>query len=74
MLLNLHILAQAIEDVLRFELGLPLVGVPEEKAWDAYSEALAFVTRYPTLSNRLNTLRTKRSKYKTLCEVSDARW
>jgi len=50
--LTLIVLAQAIEDALRFELGLPLIGLtpPDEEA--AYECALAYILRFPTLNER----------------------
>lgn len=74
MVLQLHILAQAIEDVLRYELGLPLVGASTDQAFDIYSDALVFISRYPTLSKKLDNLRTKYKKHQWLSEVTDARW
>ncbi len=65
------ILAQAIEDILRFELGLPLVGTQAEEAEDAYYEALSFVARYPKLLSKVRT--NSRYKKQWLKEVEDAR-
>lgn len=69
MKLQLHILAQAIEDVLRFELGLPLVGAAAQTHPELYAEALSFLARYPTLVNRWKYA----NKRAWLKEVHDAR-
>jgi bacterioferritin (cytochrome b1) len=47
--LQLLILAQALVDVLRQDLGL------EAEAFDDYAEALAYTTRYSRLRERLST-------------------
>lgn len=70
MRLYLHIIAQAVEDVLRYELGLPLVGVLRGPYEDlAYHEALAFLSKYPAVLKRIK----KKSKIKLLKEINDAR-
>lgn len=69
MRLPLEILAQAIEDVLRYELGLPLIAIDkQEEAESHYEEALEVIYRYPTLVRKL-----RRNKRKWLKEVEDAR-
>jgi hypothetical protein len=63
------ILAQAVEDVLRFELGLPLEGVSKEEQDELYEEALEFIMRYPRLVERYKKL----NKEEWLKEVENAR-
>lgn len=67
--ISLMILAQAIEDVLRFELGLPLEGVTPEEQEELYEEALEYIMRYPRLFERYKKL----NKQEWLKEVEDAR-
>jgi len=66
--LQLLILAQALEDILLYELGLPLVGSPRNVE-EAYENALAYIGAYPTLINRWKS----RDKRTWLNEVRDAR-
>jgi hypothetical protein len=68
MKLELLILAQAVEDVLRFELGLPLVGHSDIEE-DVYMDALAFMSKYPTLMRKYY----RGNKNLWLQEVEDAR-
>jgi hypothetical protein len=68
MRLMLLILAQAIEDVLRYELGLPLVGADVNEEEFLYYDALRFISRYPTLMRKLEA-----DKFKWLQEVQDAK-
>lgn len=65
------ILAQAVEDVLRFELGLPLEGIDETELDDAYEEARVYIMRYPRLVARYRKLKNKKRQW--LEEVQDAR-
>jgi hypothetical protein len=67
--ISLMILAQAVEDVLRFELGLPLEGVSKEEQDELYEEALEFIMRYPRLVERYKKL----NKEEWLKEVENAR-
>lgn len=69
--LSLMILAQAVEDVLRFELGLPLEGIDPEEVEEAYAEARMYIMRYPRLIDRYKKLR--RHKREWLQEVENAR-
>ena len=69
MRLMLLICAQAIEDVLRYELGLPLIGVEVSDEEEAYLDALQFISRYPTLMAKM-----KADKMKWLREVQDAKF
>lgn len=71
MRLSTLILAQAIEDILRFELGLPLVGVDACDYEDAYQDALCFVAKYPTLLKKIRAERTYKQKW--LEDVDNAR-
>lgn len=68
-ILDLLVLAQAVEDVLRFELGLPLEGVTRKKRNQSYEDALLYIMKYPTLRDRYGRL----NKRKWLREVEDAR-
>lgn len=68
-ILQLHVIAQAIEDVLRYELGLPLEGALSDEAIQIYYEALEYLKQYPILKNRYK----KRNKLNWLREVEDAR-
>lgn len=65
------ILAQAVEDVLRFELGLPLEGIDPEEVEEVYSEAHMYIMRYPRLISRYKKL--EQSKREWLQEVENAR-
>ena len=62
-IVQLHVMAQAIEDVLRYELGLPLEGVAYEDSTKTYYEALEFLRQFPKFKqrhkkiNKLNWLR-----------------
>lgn len=51
-ILDLLVLAQAVEDVLRFELGLPLEGVGKKKLDESYEDALLYIMRFPKLRDR----------------------
>lgn len=68
-ILDLLVLAQAVEDVLRFELGLPLEGVARKKRNQSYEEALVFVMKYPSLRERYKKI----NKRLWLREVEHAR-
>ncbi|NBU33847.1 hypothetical protein EBZ38_03380 [bacterium] len=70
-LLDLLVVAQAVVDVLRFELGLPLEGVSKPKREKAYEDALIFLMRNPKLQRRYNQLLDKKMKW--LKEIEDAR-
>ena len=65
-------LAQSIEDVLRYELGMPLIGVtdPEERE-EAYEDALCYISRFPSLRSRFTRVSHKRQWLK---ELEDARY
>jgi len=65
------ILAQAVEDVLRFELGLPLEGIEPEEVEEAYAEARMYIMRYPRLVDRYKRLHGKKQQW--LQEVENAR-
>ena len=68
--IQLQVLLQALEDILNFELGLPLTGLePGETPEDIYDEALEFIARYPRLVRRWKT----RNKRLWLKELIDAR-
>ncbi len=68
--MQLRVLLQALEDILSFELGLPLCGLSaDEDPEDVYAEALAFISRYPTLVKRWQEADKKR----WLKELTDAR-
>lgn len=69
--LSLMILAQAVEDVLRFELGLPLEGIEPEEVEEAYAEARMYIMRYPRLVDRYKRLHGKKQQW--LQEVENAR-
>jgi hypothetical protein len=69
MRLELEILAQAFEDVLRYELGLPLVGVSELEREYWYDDALQYLARHPKAFSRLKFF----NKNKLLREVERAR-
>lgn len=69
MRLELEILAQALEDVLRYELGLPLTGVAKQDEETEYEDALAYLGRHPRALERLNFF----NKSKLLREVRRAR-
>lgn len=68
-ILDLLVLAQAVEDVLRFELGLPLEGVAKKKRDESYEDALIYIMKFPKLRERYKKLNKKR----WLREVQDAR-
>ena len=69
--ISLMILAQAVEDVLRFELGLPLEGVKSKEEDDMYEEAKLYIMRYPSLVERYRKLNGKKKEW--LQEVESAR-
>jgi len=69
--LSLMILAQAVEDVLRFELGLPLEGIEPGEIEEAYAEARMYIMRYPRLVDRYKKLSRKKQQW--LQEVENAR-
>lgn len=69
--ISLMILAQAVEDVLRFELGLPLEGIDDGQEDDVYEEARVYIMRYPRLVERYQRLHNKKKEW--LEEVLDAR-
>lgn len=69
--ISLMILAQAVEDVLRFELGLPLEGVSSKEEDALYEEAKIYIMRYPSLLKRYRKLQNKKKEW--LQEVEDAR-
>lgn len=69
--ISLMILAQAVEDVLRFELGLPLEGVTAKEEDDMYEEAKLYIMRYPSLVKRYRKLNNKKKEW--LQEVENAR-
>ena len=71
MRLQTLILAQAIEDILRFELGLPLIGVEPSSYEEAYQDALVFVARYPTLLKKVKSSVVYKRKW--LARVDDAK-
>lgn len=57
---QLHILAQVIEDVLCYELGLPLVGLDGADPDEVYFDALEFLSRYPYLIRKWQTADKRR--------------
>lgn len=69
--ISLMILAQAVEDVLRFELGLPLEGVSRKEEDDLYEEAKLYIMRYPSLVQRYKKLNGRKKQW--LQEVEEAR-
>jgi hypothetical protein len=69
--ISLMILAQAVEDVLRFELGLPLEGVKSKEEDDMYEEAKLYIMRYPSLVKRYSKLTGRKKEW--LQEVENAR-
>lgn len=69
--LSLMILAQAVEDVLRFELGLPLEGIDDGQEEEAYAEARMYIMRYPRLIERYRRLSGQKLEW--LQEVENAR-
>lgn len=69
--ISLMILAQAVEDVLRFELGLPLEGLDDNEQDEVYEEARVYIMRYPRLVERYRKLHNKKKQW--LEEVRDAR-
>ena len=69
--ISLMILAQAVEDVLRFELGLPLEGLDDNEQDDVYEDAKVYIMRYPRLVERYRKLHNKKKEW--LEEVKDAR-
>lgn len=70
-LLDLLVVAQAVVDVLRFELGLPLEGVSKNKRDDVYEEALIFLMRNPKLEKRYRQLVNKKMRW--LQEIENAK-
>ena len=70
-LLNLLVIAQAVVDVLRYELGLPLEGVARKQRDTAYEDALIFLMRNPKLRTRYKKLMGKKRGW--LKEIEDAR-
>jgi hypothetical protein len=68
-IVQLHVIAQAIEDVLRYELGLPLEGALSDEATQIYHEALDFLRQYPKFKNRYKKI----NKLNWLREVECAR-
>jgi len=70
-LLDLLVVAQAVVDVLRFELGLPLEGVTKKNRDEVYEEALIFLMRNPKLERRYKQLMNKKLKW--LKEIEDAK-
>jgi len=62
-------LAQAVDDVLRYELGEPLVGLVKEREDEAYEDALSFLSQYPRLIQRLQVV----DKQQWLEEITNAR-
>lgn len=69
--ISLMILAQAVEDVLRFELGLPLEGLNDSEQDDVYEDAKVYIMRYPRLVERYRKLHGKKKEW--LQEVENAR-
>lgn len=69
--ISLLILAQAVEDVLRFELGLPLEGVSGTEEDALYEEAKVYIMRYPSLVKRYKRLNNRKLQW--LREVENAR-
>jgi len=59
-ILDLLVLAQAVEDVLRFELGLPLEGVAKKKRDESYEDALVYIMKFPKLRERYKKLNKRR--------------
>lgn len=68
-IVQLHVIAQAIEDVLRYELGLPLEGVMSDEAIQIYYDSLEYLKQYPAFKKRYK----KRNKLNWLREVESAR-
>lgn len=60
MRLQLHVLLQALEDILNYELNLPHAGdsSPQE-AEEHYFSALTYISKYPSLMKKLNTIDKK---------------
>lgn len=68
-IVQLHVIAQAIEDVLRYELGLPLEGALTAEASEIYQEALEYLRQYPKFNKRYKKI----NKLNWLREVEYAR-
>jgi len=68
-IVQLNVIAQAIEDVLRYELGLPLEGAVSSDTPMLYYKALSYLKQYPEVYRRYN----KRNKLNWLREVEYAR-
>lgn len=68
-IVQLHVIAQAIEDVLRYELGLPLEGALSDEATTIYHEALDYLRQYPKFKRRYKKI----NKLNWLREVEYAR-
>lgn len=66
---QLHVIAQAIEDVLRYELGLPLEGALSDEATQIYYEALEYLRQFPKFKRRYKKI----NKLNWLREVECAR-
>ena len=59
-IVELHIVGQALEDVLRYELGLPLEGIAFSERPLIYGETLYFLQQeYPTVYQRLQKIPSK---------------
>lgn len=70
MLLQLQMLLQALQDILSFELGLPLDGLNQgDSPDDIYDESLVLISRYPRLLKRWRT----EDKQKWLTEITNVR-
>jgi len=68
-IVQLHVIAQAIEDVLRYELGLPLEGALTDESIQIYYDALEYLKQYPAFKKRYRKL----NKLNWLREVESAR-
>lgn len=68
-IVQLHVMAQAIEDVLRYELGLPLEGAVGSEAAQIYYDSLEYLRQFPQLRKRYKKI----NKLNWLREVECAR-
>jgi hypothetical protein len=65
--LQLQVLRQALEDILTYELGLPLVGEDDDPE-ELYEDALVYIAQFPQLVDRWRSL----DKRQWLEELQDA--
>lgn len=70
--IDLNMLAQSIEDILRYELGMPLTGIANsEEREEAYEDALCYISQFPSLRTRFTHVNHKEQWLK---ELEDARY